>query len=675
MVEVAPLDGTAASHDGIVLKVSSTTPGIQTLPGQRPLSAAAMNLLRANNLVEAPAVHGVNQSKPLASIITTERAQRMNGQLQGDNVTMGDSKVTNVTGNFEGPFFFQMGSTTDVEHAGKDEQQTTGNTDQALDSGATSIGIVKMGSSTKDVGTSIGIVKPSSSKDGEHEVKVEQQTTGNADQGSNSGATPIGIVNLPPLQSTSFLELGSGHQVAGVVGQQIKDAEQANEVGGRSADFLSQGVAAESGGLPADYPSQGVHAAAVTNQPFLSQSKGADHIKDADHTKEPKDLNGRTDKTPFLLGQDPADMNRNPFLGWVKDLITIGERGAETNDLNAADSLGAAEEEANYSADTEGFWLLLCLTGLLLFSCVIMRAWPLDFCMAPRRQKDAEAKLDDKPVVPAFEAVVKSARAAEQVVLEKAGIGGLEELLSSVAQLPAESVPDLVNVPDGLRKQVQSIPSLTDNMLIMLEATQTGGYDFTLARPLSFCQVVRMQATVLQLGKSDMLAPLGQQMCVLYQVTVSRRLHSGMPPVPVAFSSMNTSFQVAPCLRPDFRVSIEGSDVMLFDTVVGQFTYQGSFAGAPGHLQDYVLTHRSAVPGGRWQTSSSLQTDATPLEFQECALLVGSQVTLVGELARDALGDLVLRPTYLALPELNGTPRVLVSDHPHWIPKLLNAPH
>jgi len=201
--------------------------------------------------------------------------------------------------------------------------------------------------------------------------------------------------------------------------------------------------------------------------------------------------------------------------------------------------------------------------------------------------------------------------------------------------------------------------SLTKDALEQLQRVQ-GGYDCP-GRPLSFCQVPRFQATVLQ-QDTDITAPLAKQSCVLYQVTVSRCMHSGMPPVPLAFSSMSTSFQVAPCKRPDLRVAVDGSDVMLFDMVEGRFTYKSAFAGAPGHLQDYVLTHRSKAPGEQLQNSSALRTDTTPLEFQECALLVGSKVTLVGELVRDAGGDMVLKPAYLPLPELNGAPRILVSD-------------
>jgi hypothetical protein len=403
-----------------------------------------------------------------------------------------------------------------------------------------------------------------------------------------------------------------------------------------------------------------------------------------------KGLSDRTEESP-AAAQVPKEITRNTFLGWVKDMVAVGERGAEADDLSAVDTIGASEDEANYSADSEGVWLLACIGGLLLFSCVmvcVIKTCSSWYCIAAKTipttftdcvnadvckdevdvDKDAVHHAGEE-AVPTFEAVINRVR--EQVV-DNAHTPRIDELLSAVAGMPADkpstktSTPVVKGFTDSAHcgsrsrvcEQVKFIPALTEDVLAQLEGTQAG-YDCVLARPLSFCQVMRFQATVLQ-QDTDITAPLALQTCVLYQVTVSRRLHSGMPPVPLAFSSMNSSFQVAPNKRPDLRVAVEGSDVMLFDMLDGRFTYNSAFAGAPGHLQDYVLTHRSTVPSGQLQTSSALRTDATPLEFQECALLVGSKITLVGELVRDAGGDVVLKPAYLSLPELNGSSRVLV---------------
>merc|ERR1719316_1360762 len=118
---------------------------------------------------------------------------------------------------------------------------------------------------------------------------------------------------------------------------------------------------------------------------------------------------------------------------------------------------------------------------------------------------------------------------------------------------------------------------------------------------------------------------------------------------------MNVSFQIAPCDRLDLRMGVEGEDVFLFNMLNGNFSHTGPFGKAPERLQDFVVTHRGAVPGGQWQGSSELRMEADMLDFQECALLVGAKVTVVGEMARGAGGALELRPTEFQLAEFTSS--------------------
>jgi hypothetical protein len=496
------------------------------------------------------------------------------------------------------------------------------------------------------------------------------------------------------LGAPTFFQMGSveeSEEVADTVNQRI-GSSNAHEDSTSKSD-----LATDAGSPPMQTPLTDTSGkrklSSIVQKP---QEAGHSSEEDGGGSIRVKDLSDRTIRTPFMAPQNPSDGKQNAVANWFKDLIAVGEHGADSTSLNAADTLGESDAEANYDLETEGVWLLRCMAGLLFFSFLmicISRGCPSNRCMAPRHDLDKptihttaegpskqalnpSADEAGHSLVPAFESVVNSARAAEEVSLEKAAVGGVEELLSAVTGRPSETVvlrapnPEVMVISDGtpsvsdsnLKEGIKAVPALTEKLLCQLEASETG-YDCVLAKPLSFSQVLRMQATVLQPANSDMLAPLAMQMCVLYQVTVTRRLHAGMPSVPVAFSSMSSAFRIAPCTRTDLRIAVDGSDVMMFDTVVGSFSYKGPFGAAPGHLQDYVLTHRSAVPGGRWQTSSALRTDSTPLEFQECALLVGSRVTVVGELARDACGELMLRPAVLGLPELSESPRVLVSDN------------
>jgi len=70
------------------------------------------------------------------------------------------------------------------------------------------------------------------------------------------------------------------------------------------------------------------------------------------------------------------------------------------------------------------------------------------------------------------------------------------------------------------------------------------------------------------------------------------------------------------------------------------------FSEAPDHWQDFVHTHRATPLGNDSQKMTSCRVDGTSstLEFQECSLLVGARITLVGELHRGANGSLSIRP-------------------------------
>jgi hypothetical protein len=127
---------------------------------------------------------------------------------------------------------------------------------------------------------------------------------------------------------------------------------------------------------------------------------------------------------------------------------------------------------------------------------------------------------------------------------------------------------------------------------------------------------------------------------VLYSAVVSRRLHDGVHPVPVAFASDHAaSFAVSLEDAPHVHVEIRGEDVSLFDMCEGMKMEQRSFDQIPDSWEDFISVHRTAP-----HLSSTLRSEGAALEFQESALLVGAQVTLVGELHRASDGTLTLRP-------------------------------
>lgn len=182
-------------------------------------------------------------------------------------------------------------------------------------------------------------------------------------------------------------------------------------------------------------------------------------------------------------------------------------------------------------------------------------------------------------------------------------------------------------------------------------------YDCAIARPVSSGALLRLELRVEgPLGDASVLtAPLTQRPCVLYSVGVARKVHDGVFPVPVAFASASAGFACSLVGAPHIRIELSGEDVSLFDVRGGRYVARRNFVSAPDHWQDFVLAHRAAA-GGEWQTSSSLLADRAELEFEECALPVGSRVTAVGELARGTGGQLSLRPWSGGGPAMGAAP-------------------
>lgn len=171
----------------------------------------------------------------------------------------------------------------------------------------------------------------------------------------------------------------------------------------------------------------------------------------------------------------------------------------------------------------------------------------------------------------------------------------------------------------------------------------SAGYDCQLSKPMSSGQVLRLEARVegpLDRGAS-LTSPLTGQPCVLFSAAVSRQLHDGVQPAPVAFASGSSDFVIVLEGASHVRITVRADEVSLFDMRHGRCVQQRAFAAAPEKWQDFILTHRA---GTEWQTSSQLRSDSSSLEFQECALFCGSLATFVGELHRSSDGTLSLRP-------------------------------
>mmetsp|Transcript_62378 Transcript_62378/g.203545 ORF Transcript_62378/g.203545 Transcript_62378/m.203545 type:complete len:825 (-) Transcript_62378:597-3071(-) len=191
----------------------------------------------------------------------------------------------------------------------------------------------------------------------------------------------------------------------------------------------------------------------------------------------------------------------------------------------------------------------------------------------------------------------------------------------------------------AMRRQVENLPVCRTSE-IEQRLPASGGYDCMFSKPLSSKMLLRLEAYVQRpTGGSQLTAPLTKKTCVLYSSAVSRQLHDGMSPVPVAFSFASVNFTVALVDSPKTLIQVKGTDVSLFDMRQGRHVERRSFNSVPDDWQDFISSHRTSP-----HLSATLRSDGATLEFQECTLCVGALVTLVGELHRDANGVLSMRP-------------------------------
>lgn len=171
-----------------------------------------------------------------------------------------------------------------------------------------------------------------------------------------------------------------------------------------------------------------------------------------------------------------------------------------------------------------------------------------------------------------------------------------------------------------------------------------------LAGPPSFGQPMRLEARVEgPLSGGALRAPVSRKACVAYSAAARQVSDNGdsMGTAPVALGTACQDFSVYLAGAPHVHIEIQGEDVSLFDMCGGSHSETWTFATAPEHLQVFVLDGASdTLPPvcGSNKASSLLHDEGAALEFQERALLIGADVTLVGELRRGPGDTLVMQP-------------------------------
>lgn len=170
-------------------------------------------------------------------------------------------------------------------------------------------------------------------------------------------------------------------------------------------------------------------------------------------------------------------------------------------------------------------------------------------------------------------------------------------------------------------------------------------YDCALSKPLRSRRVLRLEAVVKEvLGARPLTSPLTQQECVIYSTTVSKRARG--QGLALSFAAANVDFKLSMVDDPSTEVEVMGMDVSLFDMCQGRLVRMEALEMAPPHWRAFVVNNQ--VEGGADGKLSipelSTEDASVDLEFQESALLIGSTITVVGELCRTPSGTLMLQP-------------------------------
>lgn len=169
--------------------------------------------------------------------------------------------------------------------------------------------------------------------------------------------------------------------------------------------------------------------------------------------------------------------------------------------------------------------------------------------------------------------------------------------------------------------------------------------------PLSPGLLMRLQGRVVAKPGASLNAPFSGRACVRYSASAAKVKHDdGVHPPPIAFHAAGNDFKLVLSDTPELVLTVQGRDVTLFNIASGQQKCEESFAEASEACRGFVLAHLLTHGCGASKGSASLaecvdlSSDATMIEFCECALLVDAEVTCIGEVVRERNGDLSLYP-------------------------------
>eukprot|EP00933_Yihiella_yeosuensis_P082149 TRINITY_DN95926_c0_g1_i1.p1 TRINITY_DN95926_c0_g1~~TRINITY_DN95926_c0_g1_i1.p1 ORF type:complete len:579 (-),score=166.55 TRINITY_DN95926_c0_g1_i1:142-1878(-) len=181
--------------------------------------------------------------------------------------------------------------------------------------------------------------------------------------------------------------------------------------------------------------------------------------------------------------------------------------------------------------------------------------------------------------------------------------------------------------------------------------------------------LMRVEGRVVARGGMALSAPFSGRPCVLYSASASNHRQDGVHQPPLAYHAAGSDFLVELDNGEDnklqgLQISVHSHDVSLVNMGAGRFAKESAFSDAPDSWRGFALGHLISGADAASNAMSRVDLGAKgAIEFCECALLVGSRVTCVGEIVRDRNGELSLCPWQ---PLAGSVPEAALEGSPSW---------
>mmetsp|Transcript_16 Transcript_16/g.27 ORF Transcript_16/g.27 Transcript_16/m.27 type:complete len:464 (-) Transcript_16:217-1608(-) len=204
-------------------------------------------------------------------------------------------------------------------------------------------------------------------------------------------------------------------------------------------------------------------------------------------------------------------------------------------------------------------------------------------------------------------------------------------------QVPSN--PELRNLV--MRLPVRSAQEISQNFAPAPQASsETGQWNSGM--------VVRLEGRVVSKRAQILVTPFSDRPCVMYSASSSQKRQDGVHQPPLAYHAACSDF-VLELEQPDgsapLQITVHGHDVSLFEMSKGRFNREAAFSEVPEGWRGFALAHLIHGTDASCNAMSCVDLGTKgALEFCESALLDGSKVTCVGEVARDRNGSLSLCP-------------------------------